>query len=338
MGGDPVIDELARGDFDAIPPVVVAADGLRNVKCVVMFAVAGETQQACHDHLGPLSRAGAADGLGDDRSAGEQVRAIHGQAADTVAAGAFDEVRASELLHADETSWKEQGKLLWLWVFTSTTTTLFKIGRRSQDLLHGVLGEVFHGWLMSDGYWAYRDYDNRLRCLAHLLRKARGLEESLDRRIQCFGQTLREHLEAVMDSVYAAREGPPPMPLRQQHAAALNALLERCLAQAESSHAKTRALARELLNDWDTYWVVLDHPELPLTNNAAERALRHWVIARRISYGTRNAQGSRVFASLASIIETCRQRGLSPWTYIAEVMTERRQGHPAPILPATVAA
>jgi hypothetical protein len=248
------------------------------------------------------------------------------------------EVRASELLHADETSWKEQGKLLWLWVFTSTTTTLFKIGRRSQDLLHGVLGEVFHGWLMSDGYWAYRDYDNRLRCLAHLLRKARGLEESLDRRIQCFGQTLREHLEAVMDSVYAAREGPPPMPLRQQHAAALNALLERCLAQAESSHAKTRALARELLNDWDTYWVVLDHPELPLTNNAAERALRHWVIARRISYGTRNAQGSRVFASLASIIETCRQRGLSPWTYIAEVMTERRQGHPAPILPATVAA
>jgi hypothetical protein len=34
---------------------------------------------------------------------------------------------------------------------------------------------------------------------------------------------------------------------------------------------------------------VLDHPELPLTNNAAERALRHWVIARRLSYGTRNA-------------------------------------------------
>ena len=56
---------------------------------------------------------------------------------------------------------------------------------------------------------------------------------------------------------------------------------------------KTRALARELLNDWDTFWVVLDHPELPLTNNIAERALRHWVIARRISYGTRNPQGSR---------------------------------------------
>ncbi|MBK5962655.1 hypothetical protein CCR95_00665 [Thiocystis minor] len=248
------------------------------------------------------------------------------------------EVRASELLHADETRWKEQGKLLWLWVFATATTTVFRLGRRSQDRLHGVLGEVFHGWLMSDGDWAYREYDNRLRCLTHLLRKARGLEESLDCRLQGFGRTLREHLEGVMAGVYAAREGPPPMPLRQQHAAALNALLALCLAQAASSHAKTRALARERLNDWDTFWVVLDHPELPLTNNVAERALRHWVIARRISDGTRNAQGSRVFASLASVIETCRQRGLSPWNYIAEVMTERRQGHPAPILPAAVAA
>jgi transposase len=84
--------------------------------------------------------------------------------------------------------------------------------------------------------------------------------------------------------------------------------------------------------------VVLDHPELPLTNNAAERALRHWVIARRLSYGTRNAQGSRAFTALASVIETCRQRRLSPWTYIAEALRERRRGNPAPPLPAAAAA
>jgi hypothetical protein len=85
-------------------------------------------------------------------------------------------------------------------------------------------------------------------------------------------------------------------------------------------------------------WVVLDYPELPLTNNAAERALRHWVIARRLSYGTRNARGSRTFTALASVIETCRQRGLSPWTYIAKVLGERRQGNPAPPMPAAAAA
>lgn len=94
--------------------------------------------------------------------------------------------------------------------------------------------------------------------------------------------------------------------------------------------------ARELLNDWDTFWVVLDHPELPLTNNEAERALRHWVIARRIGMGTRTDQGSRVFALLASVIETCRKHKVSPWPYLAELLRQRRLGLPALQLPLPV--
>ena len=92
-----------------------------------------------------------------------------------------------------------------------------------------------------------------------------------------------------MAAVYAAREGPPEIPLRQQHAKVLREFLALCERHADAEHKKTRELARELLNDWDTFWVVLDYPWLPLTNNEAERALRHWVIARRISYGTRTA-------------------------------------------------
>jgi len=246
------------------------------------------------------------------------------------------EIGDSDLLHADETSWKERGRLLWLWVFTCATTTVFAIGRRTQELLHGMLGTAIDGWLMSDGYWAYRDYDNRLRCLTHLLRKARGLQDTADRQAQRFGTALRNGIEAVMDAVYAAREGPPPTALRQRHVQQLNGLLDLCLEHAEAKHEKTRALAREFLNDWDTFWVVLNHPELALTNNAAEQALRHWVIARRISYGTRNPQGSRAFTLLASVIETCRQRGHSPWAFIAETLRERRRGNPLPVLPAAI--
>ena len=61
-------------------------------------------------------------------------------------------------------------------------------------------------------------------------------------------------------------------------------------------------------------------PELPLANNAAGRTLCHRVIARRISYGTRNRHGSRAFTLLASGIEACRQRGHSPWSFIAETL------------------
>ena len=242
-------------------------------------------------------------------------------------------VRNAELLYADETSWKEQGRLLWLWVFTCASATLFIVGRRSREVVRHVLGEAFRNWLMSDGYWAYREIDQRLRCLAHLIRKAHGLEDSLDRTAQRFGTQILHVIETVIAAVYDARGAPPDGGLRDRHAPMVNALLDECLRQADSPHDKTRALARELLNDWDTFWVVLDHPELPLTNNEAERALRHWVIARRIGMGTRTPQGTRVFALLASVIETCRKRQVSPWPYLAEVLRQRRKGLPAPPLP-----
>ncbi len=95
----------------------------------------------------------------------------------------------------------------------------------------------------------------------------------------------------------------------------------------------TAALAREFLNDWVVIWVVLAHPWLPLTNNEAERALRHWVITRRISQGTRTPEGSRALALLASVIETCRKRDRLPWPYLAQVIAARRKGHAAPPLP-----
>lgn len=78
------------------------------------------------------------------------------------------------------------------------------------------------------------------------------------------------------------------------------------------AHPKTHALAVELLNNWEVIFQVLAHLELPLTNNEAERALRHWVILRKLSLGTRTPIGSRVVALLASVIDTCRQRGHVP--------------------------
>jgi transposase len=245
------------------------------------------------------------------------------------------QVRNVELLYADETAWKEHGRLLWLWVFTCATATLFIVGRRTRKMVQHVLGEHFNNWLMSDGYHVYRDRDQRLRCLAHLLRKAHGLAESLEPQAQAFGHHVLDVLETVIAAVYEARGAPElATGLRERHAPTLNALLDDCRRLAnDARHEKARALARELLNDWDTFWVPLDHPELPLTNNEAERALRHWVIARRIGMGTRTAQGTRAFALLASVIETCRKRNASPWDYLAEVVRQRRRGMPAPPLP-----
>ncbi len=258
-----------------------------------------------------------------------------GRAVEPVVHKEIEEViRQAELVYADETGWKEHTLVCWLWVFTCATATLFVIGKRTQEVVLRVLGEDFPNWLMSDGYKVYRHYDWRLRCLAHVIRKARGLEQSLDAEAHRFGKKTLEVLETLMAAVYKAREGPPPeVPLRQQHADLLREFLDLCDRHWDAEQEKTRALAREFLNDWDTFWVVLDYPWLPLTNNEAEQALRHWVIARRISYGTRTEQGSRAFALTISVIETCRKRGVSPWPYLAEVIRQRRKNLPAPPLP-----
>lgn len=244
-----------------------------------------------------------------------------------------EELRQADLLYADETTWKEAGLLLWLWVFCTATVTLYLIGRRSKEIIQILLEGDFAGWLMSDGYTAYRDFLKRLRCWAHLIRKAQGLAESLNSDARLFGEAVKALLTELMKAVRKAREG-PPVNLQSIYAEQLAQFKLLCEQYRDSSHEKTKKLAREFLNDWDAIWMVLRYPWLPLTNNEAERALRHWVIARLISHGTRTEEGTRVFALLASVIETCRKRNITPWPYLVQVITERRKGNAAPPIPA----
>lgn len=271
------------------------------------------------------------DWLGVQLSTAVISQCLHeaGRAVEPLEEALVEDLQRARLAYADETPWKEAGPLLWLWTISSATVCLYFIAYRSKEILETVFGDRFAGWLMSDGYIAYRDFAHRLRCWAHLLRKARGLEESLTPSAREFGRETRTLMEAAMQAVYQAREGPPV-----DLCAELETFRRRCQQHRDSSHEKTRALARELLNDWEAIWRVLAHPHLPLTNNEAERLLRHWVILRRISYGTRTEQGSRALALLASVIETCRKRDVLPWPYLAQVIAQRRKGHPAPPLPA----
>lgn len=52
-----------------------------------------------------------------------------------------------------------------------------------------------------------------------------------------------------------------------------------CNLGSEKKHSKLRALAKEILNDWDAVVAFVKNPELPPTNNDAERVLRHAVIS-----------------------------------------------------------
>lgn len=104
------------------------------------------------------------------------------------------------MAHVDETSWRQGATALWLWVFVSAEVSLYLIAYRTAEMLETVLKDALPGWLMTDGYQVYRAMKRRLRCWAHLVRKARGLAQCLDPPAQRFGQ-------AVLDALKPADAG-----------------------------------------------------------------------------------------------------------------------------------
>ena len=261
-----------------------------------------------------------------------------GRACDSLEPELAKAIVESALAHGDETPWKESGELLWLWVFVTQFTVLYCIGYRTAEILKNVL-EGFEHIFMSDGYIVYRDLMNRLRCWAHLIRKMRGLAESTNAEVATVGQRMLDIFCELMEGIYRARDQDlKAIPeLASQYAKIIEELKTLCEQHRDDQHKKLREFARELLLDWEVILRQVDEPHLPLTNNNAERALRHWVISRRLSQGTRSESGSRAFALLASVIDTCRRRNASIRDYLASVIAAARTGLSIPHLPPILA-
>jgi transposase len=236
------------------------------------------------------------------------------------------QLQEAQILHLDETPWYEAGQLCWLWVAVNSTCAVFFIGARTKEMLLTIISTTFVGWLISDGYKAYRWYENRQRCLAHLIRKALALSEVVDTEARQFAQWLLEEMRELIHGLAQTGIDDPDDPgtIRLKKIALLSTV---------SEHPKLRALAREILNDWDAVVAFVTNPQLPVTNNLAERALRHAVIARSIGFGTRTSEGSKSYAALLSVIETCRLRLIDTWVFLAQTISLRRKGLDAPLIP-----
>jgi hypothetical protein len=63
---------------------------------------------------------------------------------------------------------------------------------------------------------------------------------------------------------------------------------------------------------------VLDFPEVPLDNNNAERALREYVIKRKISNGTRTDDGTEAWEVFLSLLGTCRKNDVNFYDYLCD--------------------
>ena len=69
---------------------------------------------------------------------------------------------------------------------------------------------------------------------------------------------------------------------------------------------KQAGMCRHIPDRVDHLGTFLTREDVEPTNNASERALRHAVIWRKLSFGTQSAAGSRFVETMLSVIETCR--------------------------------
>ena len=89
-------------------------------------------------------------------------------------------------------------------------------------------------------------------------------------------------------------------------------------------------MCRKILEVEVHLWTFAEVEGVAPDNNAAERALRHGVIWRKLSLGTASEAGSRFVERLLSVVETCRQRGRSVAAYLMACFMAKRTGQPIP--------
>lgn len=215
-------------------------------------------------------------------------------------------------VHHDETSWKvqqeEQGNYAWVSIGTENNDAVFALGRsRGKGNI-----EPHRGVGISDDYGAYKNtFQEHQLCWAHPHRKLRDLAESgvFNPREQKRTRETYERFAALYRMIRKkAAEGFSPY-LKRRYSALFDAIA--------MSHARDPApLARikaTLRKNQGKYFTFLAHPGIPLDNNKAERALRHLVIKRRTSFGSKTQRGADTTSILASVILSLKWNRPDTW-------------------------
>jgi transposase len=86
------------------------------------------------------------------------------------------------------------------------------------------------------------------------------------------------------------------------------------------AHKKTAGTCKRLLHQWPILWTFTRFEGVEPTNNAVERALRHGVIYRKLSYGTASESGSRFVERILTLVATARQQGIDLMDYLYDAV------------------
>jgi transposase len=231
-----------------------------------------------------------------------------------------DGVAAARVKHMDETGFRIGGMTQWLHVAATVLLTFYRTSPKRGSLLANVIGIVVH-----DHWKPYFTLSGVLHglCNAHHLRELQALIE-IEK--EDWARRMQRLLRRACHAANLARDRGAPLGPR------LIALVERCYdailadglafhdAQPPLRHAATRRRGRQprrvghnlllrlSVHKGDTLRFLHD-PEVPFTNNLAERDGRMMKLRQKISGGFRSTDGAADFAVIRSLLSTAKKQG-----------------------------
>jgi transposase len=235
-------------------------------------------------------------------------------------------------LNIDESPTKECQAKAWVWTFVGAAFTFFACRTsRAADVLKELLGSDFSGVIHCDRARMYWSFGCLQWCWAHLKRDFQALIDNPCPTNKRLGHDLMRPTKELFALWQKARDGTISrrtfrrlmQPIRQR----VDALLLRGYY-----HAQTYNFCKELVEHGEHLWTFVDIDGVEPTNNAAEQALRHAVIWRKLSFGTQSASGSRFVERLLTVIETCRRQSRNVYSWLVQAVEAHIQQQPAPSL------
>ena len=253
----------------------------------------------------------------------------------------LDEVRAAEVVHADETPQPviDVGgtKRSYVWTFATPSLAAYvHSGSRSGETPLRVLADS-QGVLVADGYSGYNavttpDSRKRAGCLAHARRKFVDAEGQAHDEVHW----LIERIAQVYAIEKRARESglagsEKHRELRQSETRPIMDEIRAWLTE-QKSRARPKSEFGKAVGytdkQWDALTVFLDDPAVSPDNNLAERMLRRIALARRSSMFVAHDTSGQRYAINMSLVASCRLNGIDPTAYLTDVLN-RIADHPA---------
>jgi len=272
------------------------------------------------------------------------------------------EIRKSAVVYSDETGSRENGINGYLWSLSNENTRYYyRDQSRSAGVIQKLLGyspsvlqagsarkvreagsaareagnmtrqSRFRSVLVTDFYAAYSWYGRYIgwhqRCLVHLKRDLDALkaEHIQDPGVCRWVESVNNLLHRAKE--YAKEHSAEPdrfsPAVRRSRRIALEKEVEDLSRPYCRSVLPQHTLAERLYRHRSELFVFVHHLDVPSSNNAAERAIRPFVVMRKVSGGTRSAAGSHTQAVLLSLFSTWVLRGLDPLEACRSLLTNK---------------